>query len=93
MQAKNNKISENFFKDAKGNRVTWQPANMPLYGWLIFKLFAWILPHGDFENATSQLSRAFLFTWAYLEATQGVNYFRKALGVLVLVVVVSFFVH
>ena len=36
------------------------------------------------------LSFGFIFTWAWLEITSGVNYFRRALGLSVLIIAVWF---
>ncbi|MBA3758115.1 hypothetical protein H0X10_00585 [Candidatus Saccharibacteria bacterium] len=84
-------ITENhlksFFKDRQGNTVVWQWPNIPLYGWIIFKLLAWAIPDFNIQNGLEQLSTAFLFTWAYLEITKGATYFRKILGLLVLILI------
>lgn len=43
-----------------------------------------LAPAGNLKSGTEQIGSAFLFTWAFLEITQGVNYFRRALGIIVM---------
>ncbi|MEY9855890.1 hypothetical protein ABH935_001494 [Catenulispora sp. GAS73] len=78
-----------FWRDADGRVVLAQWPNLPLIGWLVFAALAGISGGGHWRSAAEFVSSAFLFTWAYLELTQGVNYFRRLLGLAVLVVVVS----
>ncbi|CAM3725706.1 hypothetical protein SMNI109538_09260 [Smaragdicoccus niigatensis] len=71
--------------------MLWQWPNMPVLCWALFKVAA-LVSAGHLQSAFSSLSTAFLFVWAYLELAQGVNYFRRTLGAVVLVaIVISFF--
>lgn len=74
-----------FFKDSNGKLAVWQWPNVPLIGWMLFKVFSIILSSPSIKNWSENLSTAFLFTWAYLEITGGTSYFRRFLGVLVMV--------
>lgn len=81
-----------FFKDKHGHIVLWQWPNLPIYGWIIFKLLALVVASGQLKTGCEELSVAFLFVWAFLEITQGVNYFRKLLGLVVLLgIIASYF--
>jgi len=81
-----------FFRDKKGNIVIGQSPNIPIIGWSIFMLTSIIVPSGTLKTGFSMLSSAFLFLWAYLELTQGVNKFRQLLGlVVILIVITSYF--
>lgn len=73
-----------FFKDQKGQLVIWQWPNVPLYGWIIAKLFTLIVSDTGLKNSLSILSTTFLFLWAYLELSSGVNYFRRSIGFVVI---------
>ncbi len=75
---------ERFFKDIHGHIVLWQWPNIPLYGWVVFKVVSMLEPAGNLKVGAEQLSAAFLFTWAFLEITKGVNYFRRLLGLVVM---------
>jgi hypothetical protein len=82
----------NFFKDNNGHVIIWQWPNVPLYGWIILKLVVLVVSKGRFKDGCEQLAMAFLFAWALLEITQGVNYFRRFLGLIVgISIVLSYF--
>ena len=78
-----------FWRDADGRVVVVQFPNIPLAGWLLFALLGRVADSVWWKNGTSGVSTAFLFVWAYLELMQGVNYFRRLLGLCVLAVVAA----
>lgn len=80
----------NFFKDKQGRVVLAQTPNSPLIGWFIFTILnlLWSKDQPTIHYLFELLSFGFIFTWAWLEITDGVNYFRRALGLIVLVIVV-----
>lgn len=81
-----------FFKDSDGKVVLFQPPNFLLLGWIVFALLALFVGESNIKNGCEQLGKAFLFTWAYLEIKNGVNYFRKLLGLIVIsMIILSFF--
>jgi len=82
-------MNKSFFTDNTGRVVLWQSPNLPLYGWILFKLAALVPAAGVEKRGFEQLSMAFLFIWAYLELTKGINNFRKVLGLIVLLVVTA----
>lgn len=75
-----------FFRNKDGQIVIWQWPNIPIYGWLTFKFLSIVTPE-SLQTGFGLVSNAFLFTWAYLEITQGVNYFRKSLGFIVIILI------
>ena len=77
------------FTDKNGKVVIFQPPNLPLIGWLVCMIVALLLPIGFLKNGFMNLSGAFLFLWAYQEITQGASYFRRSLGVVALLIVLS----
>ena len=83
---------DSFFKDTHGKIVLWQWPNIPLLGWIIFKLLSMLPIADNLKAGSGQMSAAFLFTWAFLEITKGVNNFRRLLGIAVMItLVVSYF--
>jgi hypothetical protein len=83
---------QHFFKDQEGNWAVWQWPNMPLYGWVICELLSFVVKQHRLHGGLVQLSRALLFTWAYLEITKGVSYFRRLLGIVVMIgIIISYF--
>ena len=91
MDAKGNSILTKLLEDKDGNIVLWQWPNLPLWGWGIFLLLSRLADDSELRGGFTQASSAFLFVWAYLEITQGVNYLRRAIGLLVLGVVLAGF--
>ena len=77
-----------FFKNKQGQIVIWQWPNTAIYGWLVFLLLSNIFNKGIAHNGFSLLSKVSIFTWAYLEVTQGASYFRRLLGLIITVLLV-----
>lgn len=83
---------QRFFMDRDGHIVLGQIPNVPIIGWLLFRVMEQLFTRHPAAMAFEHISVAFLFCWAYLEITQGVNYFRRLLGVVVVtILVISFF--
>ncbi len=93
MYAHTRRILNAFFRDKHGRLVLGQFPNVPLIGWLLLTVAAHGFPLGTARTGVGYLSEAFLFTWAYLEITQGVTYFRRTLGGVVLVAVLLNYFH
>ncbi len=77
-------IWDRIWKDKKGHIVIWQTPNAWLIGWAVLTVLS-LLVNGrtaDFFSAIGSLS---LIVWASLEVFKGVNYFRRALGLVVLI--------
>ncbi|MCE5291211.1 MAG: hypothetical protein LLG14_18515 [Nocardiaceae bacterium] len=84
-------LLDKIFRDQSGRIVLWQWPSIPLICWGLLKVAA-LVSGGHLQSAFSSASTAFLFVWAYLELAQGVNYFRRALGAIVLLAIgISFF--
>lgn len=91
---RNNQESQmnSFIRDKSGHIVLWQSPNVPLCGWFVFKVLSMFEVAEQLKMGAEQLSTAFLFTWAFLEITKGVNYFRRLLGIIVMIAItLSFF--
>jgi hypothetical protein len=83
---------KDFFHDKNGRVVLWQTPSFPLTAWFGLKILSMIVSEGTVKAGLSHVSTAFLFIWAYLEFTEGVNYFRRLLGLTVgLGIIKSFF--
>ena len=76
------------FKDKEGHIVIAQGPNLPLFGWILLELVSLTLRKGHAKTAFQSLATAFLLTWAYLEITNGVNYFRRLFGIVVIVIII-----
>ncbi len=80
----------NFFKDKHGQIVLAQTPNSPLIGWFIFTMLnlLWPATQPKMHYLYGILAYGFIFTWAWLEITSGVNTFRRLLGLIVLILIV-----
>jgi hypothetical protein len=76
-----------FFKDKHGHVVIVQKPNKPILGWIIATVIAHFVHNKTWHSLISSLGIGFLIGFAYLEITEGVNYFRRTLGAAVLVTV------
>lgn len=78
-----------FFSDRNGRTVIAQRPNAPLIAWAVAAAVAWVLPPGRAHDVVAFVASAFLFTWAWLELTDGDSPFRRVLGGVVLVAIVA----
>ena len=72
------------FRDSDGNIVLAQPPNLPIIVWIVATLLNLISTTDNIHTGLDALAFGSLFTWAWQELFQGVNYFRRALGLVVL---------
>jgi len=85
---------DKFFRNKDGRVVLTQSPNLPILGWFIFIIISYFIPAGTLRGGFIRLSGTFLFLWAYLEITDGVTFFRRFLGVIIMIaVVVGFFIR
>ena len=77
------------FCDGEGNVVIAQLPNLPLIIWIVASLLKLIVTTGKINLGLDLVAFGTLFTWAWEELFQGVNYFRRALGLIVLVGVIA----
>ena len=78
---------DKFWKDKEGNVVVYQHPNVFLIGWLVLALSS-LFTSSKLADILWQLSLAVLAIWVLLEIFKGVNYFRRTLGVFVLLLVI-----
>lgn len=73
------------FRDSEGNIVIAQMPNLPILLGLTAVFLKFIFPSGAIQSALSLVAFGALFTWAWQELFEGVNYFRRFLGLVGLV--------
>jgi hypothetical protein len=81
-------IWDNTWRDDRGKVVIWQTPNRWLIGWAVLTFIS-LLVSGKLADVVSWVASAALITWAFLEITKGANYFRRALGALVLIYAIA----
>ena len=80
-----NTLFDRTFRDSEGKIVIAQMPNLPLSVGIVASLLTLILTTGKINLGLELVAFGSLFTWAWEELFQGVNYFRRALGLIVLV--------
>ncbi len=80
-----NTLFDKVFRDNEGNIVIAQMPNLPLIVWIVASLLKIVFTTGKIHLGLDLIAFGSLFTWAWEELFQGVNYFRRALGLLVLI--------
>lgn len=79
------KIVDKLFKDKDGKIVLGQTPNLPIILAMAFWVTSLIIYTGEWHSLLYLLFLGFLGWWAILELLQGVNYFRRLLGLLGLI--------
>ncbi|HEY9623629.1 MAG TPA: hypothetical protein V6C78_24945 [Crinalium sp.] len=88
-EAKGDTLFDRTFRDREGNIVIAQMPNLPILIGLSAILLKFLLPSGNLQTAFSLIGFGALFTWAWQELFDGVNYFRRALGLIGLVSLIA----
>jgi hypothetical protein len=83
-------VFDKTFRDNEGKIVIAQAPNPPLIVWIVSSLLSLIFTTGTINTVLDVVAIGSLFTWAWMELFQGVNYFRKTLGLVVLIGLVAF---
>ncbi len=77
------------FRDSNGEIVLAQMPNPPLIVWIVASTLALVFTEGKINTVLDVLANGSLFTWAWMELFQGVNYFRRALGLAVFIGIIA----
>ena len=93
LQAQGTTLFDRTFRDREGNIVIAQMPNLPILVWLAATLLQLVVPSGKVGAGLGLVAFGTLFTWAWLELFAGVNYFRQALGLAVLVGMLALKLH
>lgn len=92
MHAKSQTLWDQFWKDKHGDVVIWQMPNLFLIGWAVLT-FVSLLLTGKASDVVSWAGMVLIIIWSLLEIFKGVNYFRRVLGVVVLLLIVLSIIH
>ena len=84
-----NTLFDKTFRDSEGNIVIAQPPNLPLLVGVTATVLKFIVTTGNIHTGLDAIAFGSLFTWAWQELFEGVNYFRRVLGLLVLIGVIA----
>ena len=89
LETKETTVFDRTFRDSEGKIVIAQMPNLPLLVWLAATVLQFMLPSGQLQTTFSLVAFGALFTWAWQELFEGVNYFRRVLGLVVLFGVIA----
>jgi hypothetical protein len=84
-----NTFFDTVFRDDNGQIVVAQPPNLPIIVWGVSSLLKLVFTSGEVSTVLDAVAFGSLFTWAWEELFQGVNYFRRGLGLVVLIGVIA----
>jgi hypothetical protein len=82
-------LLDKVFRNSEGKIVLAQPPNLPLIALGVCTGLKLLFPTGQPALGLDAIAFGSLFTWAWLELFQGVNDFRRALGLLVLIALIA----
>ncbi|MGB7248316.1 MAG: hypothetical protein WBC73_05200 [Phormidesmis sp.] len=82
LEVKDTTLFDRIFRDSEGNIVIAQPPNLPVLAGVTAVLLQFLLPSGQLQMAAELFAFGALFTWAWQELFDGVNYFRRTLGLI-----------
>jgi hypothetical protein len=80
---------DKFWKDKHGHFVVWQTPNPALWVWIASIVITFILPDGAVADVVGWIGKIAILIWAALELIWGASYFRRLLGLAVLLLPVA----
>jgi hypothetical protein len=89
LEAKETTLVDRTFRDSEGKIVIAQMPNLPILVGFTAIFLQLVLPSGEIQTALGLVAFGALFTWAWQELFEGVNYFRRALGLIGLVSLIA----
>jgi hypothetical protein len=89
----NNPVFDKLFRDGSGKVVIAQMPNLPIIIWVVLSLLKIVYKTGRINLGLDILASVSLFIWAVQELFQGVNYFRRGLGAIVLIALMASKIH
>lgn len=89
LEAEKTTVFDRIFRDSEGNIVIAQAPNLPVLVGLTATLLQFIVPGGQLHTGLALIAFGALFTWAWQELFEGVNYFRRGLGLIALVGIIA----
>lgn len=83
-------LFDKIFRDEDGKIVIAQKPNLPIIVGVVATLVTVFLPDsGNLWVGLDAVAFGAFFTWAWLELFRGVNYFRRTLGLLVMLGIIA----
>ena len=83
---------DKIWRNEDGDIVIWQWPNAWLIGWAVVTLISLVVT-GKVSDVFFWIGVGLLLVWSALEILKGVNYFRRALGVVVLLMEIMMIIN
>jgi hypothetical protein len=80
-----NTLLDRVFRNSEGKIIIIQQPNTPIFIWTLASLLKLFFTTGIINLGLEMIAFASLFSWAWGELLAGVNYFRRGLGLLVII--------
>jgi hypothetical protein len=80
-----NTLLNRVFRNNEGKIIIIQKPNLPIFIWTLTSLLKLVFTTGRINLGLEMIAFASLFSWAWGELFEGVNYFRRGLGLLVII--------
>lgn len=80
---------DKIWRDRNGNIAVWQTPNVWIIAWAVLDIVAIFAPSKHVASVAWSIGSAALIIWALLEIFRGASYFRRALGLFVLLLAVG----
>lgn len=84
-----NSLFDKTFRDSQGNIVIAQPPNLPILAGITATILKYFNTDNSLYLVLDTLALGCLFTWAWQELFEGVNYFRRGIGLLALIGIIA----
>jgi hypothetical protein len=84
-----NTLFDRLFRDSTGEIIIGQSPNLPIIIWVAATLLKLVFKTGQVKILLDLLAFGSLLYWSFLEITQGANYFRRDLGIIVLITLIA----
>ncbi len=81
-------IFDRFFKNKEGRVVLFQAPNVPIVIWVLSIVLNRIIKDQDISRYLGYIGFGALIFWAGLEIVYGASYFRRTLGLVILLVAI-----
>lgn len=81
----NNQLFDKLFRGSSGEVIIAQTPNLPIVIWGVASLLKIVYKTGKVNLGLDIIAFSSLFVWAVQELFQGVNYFRRSLGLIALI--------
>ena len=82
-------LFDRLFRDINGEIVVAQAPNLPILIWIAATLLKLVVKTDRLKIALDLLAFGSLSYWSFLEISEGANYFRRDLGVIVAIAIVT----